>query len=329
MIDGIVDSFRQCRTDRDYWRVQLEAEHRLTPGEFAGLLALKERLPAPALAWLEKIAAIGRFAERGPVEEFKRSVLGDYVNLYGDPRVSSNDKRLIIGFCGLAHQLMLPIPCMLQYLAPAKCDVLVLRDPDREHYYRGISGYASSFLELLRRISRDVPLGAYRRVYCYGTSVGGSAAMRAGLLLEIDRAIAIGASFPWHVSRLQDAGAWTFPAFDPICNCWRNTDTVLLSAYGGANQKDREEGEKLAAVLPVRSIVFPDVDTHNLILALADSGRLDVFFDRIFQVQKDLPERKPPRAERNWISRLLPWSTNAFEAAPGPSRRRPENKPRR
>ena len=117
------------------------------------------------------------------------------------------------------------------------------------------------------------------------------------------------------------------PGTDPICDCWRNTATVLLSAYTGANQKGSRGGREARCGLAVRSIVFPDVDTHNLILALANSGRLDAFFDRIFQFHKDPPERKSPHPERNRISRLLPWSTNALEAAPGPSRRRLKNKP--
>ena len=318
MIEAILASFRRCRNEKDFWRVQLDAEHRLTPAEFARLIEVKADLPSSAQAWLDKVGAIGAFGQR-PIAGFQRKVLHDGVTLYSDGQGAARSKRLIIGFCGLAHQLMLPIPCMLQYLDPAQCDVLVLRDPDREHYFGGIGDYASSFPGLLERLRRDLPLASYGQVYCYGTSVGGAAALRAGLLLEADRAIAIGVSFPWHVSRLKEPAARPFPAFDPICDCWRETGTVLISAFGGANRKDREQSERLAAILPVRSIVFADVANHNLILELATSGRLDAFFARVFRLGKDLERRGGSR--HGWRSRLPAW-LGGRRAAGGGRRRR-------
>ena len=284
MIDGIVDAFRQCKTETDFWRVRLKAQHDLTPAEFAELRMRQKDVPIHIQAWLGQLAAIGKFSRNEPVEAFVRISLAEYINLYSNFGVARSSKRLIICFCGVGNQLMLPVPCMLQYLPSERCDVLVLRDPERQYFHLGIRGYESSFLGLLQRLSRDIRLDAYRRVYCYGTSGGGFPALRAGLLLKTDRAISIGGSFPWYISRLQDPGLGVIPAFDAICHCAFNTSTTLLSVFGGGNERDSRQGEKLAAVLPVQSITYPDVSSHNLVLELAETGRLGPFFDRIFEL---------------------------------------------
>ena len=217
---------------------------------------------------------------------------------------------------------MLPIPCVLQYLDPAQCDVLVLHDPLREYYDAGLPGYASSFLGILERLRRDVPLARLRRRLLLWHQRRRTAAVRAGLLLGADRAIAASVSIPWRVTRLQNPAARPFPAFEPICACWRDTRHRPDLGLWRGNEKDCEHAARLAAVLPVRQLVFDDVGSHNLFIELARTGRADAFFRRIFRLGKELGNARPEKPRHDLLSLLPAWLGGVARPARGDAKRR-------
>jgi len=94
--------------------------------------------------------------------------------------------------------------------------------------------------------------------------------------MRAERGIAVGGRFPSHPLRLLDTGS-ALPAFDPLCACYRESRTLLICAYGQGCEEDRLHAERLATILPVRELAYPEVSTHNLLHALASNGQLDGF----------------------------------------------------
>jgi hypothetical protein len=249
----------------------------------ASLIEVSPELSPSAQSWLKQMTVLGQF-DKGEPQRFGAEILAPNIYLYRDPSVAREGKRLIVGFCGNANRLMLPIACVLQHLPSDLCDLLVLRDPTRSHYAKGIPPYAGSMPELIAKIAADVGAESYWRRYCYGTSMGGFAALRYGLLWQADRAISIGGSFAWHPRRLLDEPHAALPPFDPLCACQTNGATALICAYGAENSKDQEEASRLSAILPVNHMAIPGLSDHNIIKIQAANGSLSAFFQEIFEL---------------------------------------------
>jgi len=211
MLDDIVNALHACRSEREFWRVHIKAENALTPIEVAALIKFSHRLPDASQLWLEGLASLGNFAAAEP-PRFCRQPLAPHIDLYRDPFVPSERKQLIFGFCGAANRLMMPISCVLQYLSADTCDLVLLRDPAKLHYVYGIPPYAGSVASLAVRLRADFAAEPYRRIVCYGTSMGGFVALQCGILMRADAAISIGGRFAWHPPRLLANRLRPFPA---------------------------------------------------------------------------------------------------------------------
>ena len=244
MLDDIVNALHACRSEREFWRVHIKAENALTPIEVAALITFSHRLPDASRLWLEGLASLGNFAAGEP-PRFCRQPLAPHIDLYRDPFVPSERKQLIFGFCGAANRLMMPISCVLQYLPADACDLVLLRDPAKLQYIYGIPPYAGSLASLAVRLRADFAAEPYRRIVCYGTSMGGFVALQCGILMRADAAISIGGRFAWHPPRLLREPTETVPGFDPLCACNAATATELV-CYHSANQVDVADATLLA-----------------------------------------------------------------------------------
>jgi hypothetical protein len=290
MIDEIADALRDCRSERDFWRVQLRAESILTPLEIAALIEFSHRLPLRTQEWLKRIASLGEFGDAEP-QRFCRQPLAPNIDVYRDPFVASDHKRLILGFCGGADRLMMPIACVLQYLPSDLCDLVVLRDPTWQHYLKGIPPYAHSLPDLVRRIAADIGAETYWRIYCYGASMGAFSALRCGILQKAHGAISLGGRFHWQPLRPRYKSDRMLPAFDPLCDCNSGTTTELFCVYAAENARDVENAKHLSRILPVKHIAISDTSEHNVIVALWTKGELKAFYDRMFALHE--PGDKP------------------------------------
>ena len=176
---------------------------------------------------------------------------------------------------------MLPISYFLQLMRDDQYDVLVLADEHRRHFDGGIEGYASSLLTTFQRIKAFAEDKCYRRVVTYGTSMGGLAAIRAGLWLEADRAICIGGEFCRHPPRLANAND-EIRAFDLLCDCRASGKTELLAVFAAGNRDDAESYAVLSGVLPDCSPIPVDTATHNVLQHLDERGELAPFIEMLF-----------------------------------------------
>jgi hypothetical protein len=284
MVDETVDALLACRSEQDFWRVHQKAEALFTPLEIAGLAEHSHSLPTQSKDWLDKIIAYAGLDRAAP-QRFLRWSLAPDIDVYRDPSVPTDRKPLILGFCGGADRLMMPIPCVLQYLPSDLCDLVLLRDSSHQHYLNGISSYASSFHELVRKLAADLSVDLYRRTCCYGTSMGGFSALRRGILLRSDSAVSVGGGFPWHPSRLLRRNERALSSFDPLCRCNAATSVSLYCCYGAGHPHDPARNEYLSRILPIHRIAV-DTTSHNVIVELWRLGALQAFYARVFAFQE-------------------------------------------
>jgi hypothetical protein len=160
-------------------------------------------------------------------------------------------------------------------------DVLILSDIQRRHYDAGIAGYSSSLLEMLDRLRTFTEARCYRRIVTYGTSMGGYAALRAGLWLGADRAVSIGGGFCVHPPRLVQGG-YEIRAFDLICACRRRGDVPVVTVFAAGNLRDIEQQAALSGVLPDCVALKVDTERHNVLHHLDRRGELRSFYATIF-----------------------------------------------
>jgi hypothetical protein len=209
------------------------------------------------------------------LEPFARRELSEGATLYTG-RGPASGRSLMVGFCGKANRLMMPLPVFLQHLPAADWDVLVLKDARRTHFRRGVGGFAGNFPGLVGRVAS---LGAgYGRCVALGTSMGGLPAARFALLAGVERGISIGGRPPNDVLRLQGRSA-PLDAFDPLCACLPSQERNLLFAYAVGCANDAEPAEAYAGLTGGRDLPVDGHANHGLLHDLHLRGALQDFLD--------------------------------------------------
>ncbi len=241
-----------------------------TPLEIVSASGYRNRLSPEARKAFGGSTIVRQLKSEAP-QPYARSVLASDVLLYSDGR-APGDKTLVIGFTGAAHRLMLPIATVLQNLPIERTDLVLLRESTRSHYDAGVAGYAATLPDLAGRLRRDLEPRRYRSLVTLGTSMGGFPALRAGLMMGADAAIAIGGRSIWHVDRLSAPNRAPITAFDPLCPCGPG-ETRLICVYAAKNAEDIKSADAVAAMRPVDRFAFDTAD-HNVLLALWRQGSL-------------------------------------------------------
>jgi hypothetical protein len=250
-------------------------EDRYTPLEFADALSRSgSLLPGPRFLLRRSPTAK---TLRGNVPETYRSFeVSPDITLYRDPAFPREGKRLVFVFTGLKARPMIPVAAFLQYLPAPQFDVVMLGDPAVLSFEGGIANYAANLPDLVARLSRDFEAARYAGSATIGISVAGLTALRAGILLGADRAIAFGPRFNWHIGRLVRRGR-AVPAFDLLCACGPRGQTKLLAVYSEGDADDAAHAARLGRMLPVDLRPIAGSDNHNVIHFLARAGRLQDF----------------------------------------------------
>jgi hypothetical protein len=287
---GIADALGASRSEKDSLKLQKWVGGIITPLEVAELMESSQRLPPQTQAWLSKLAELGELAA-GP-QRYRRQALVPNIDIYSDASIPADRKSLILGFGGAAGQLMIPTPVFLQYVPSDHYDVVVLRDRTKQGYAIGIPPYAHNLWDLAQKLTAEIGAATYRRVYPYGTSMGGFPALRCGLLLKTETAISAGGQFPWyppHLARKVDV-----PAFDPLCACYANSKTKLICYHSAGYLPDVQSTELLQRILPIERVPI-EAPGHAFLAQLWSEGKLRGFYDRIFGVESEQAPTAPAR----------------------------------
>jgi len=266
-----------ARKGTETFRLRIRAEETLTPRELVALS--RKSLPRELRAWVKSLLALGGFGWWRAPQAYARRIVAEDVELFHDPAVPTARKTLLVACTGGGRRLMMPIPSVLQYLPSSAYDVVILKDRSDGLYDAGIAGYAESLTGLAGRIARDFRPGAYRRCITYGTSSGGFAALRLGLLLGAERAISIGGRMTWHVRRILDRRPVS--AFDVLCTCIDPSPTRLICVYGDRMAEDRRAVDVLLHSVRAEAMPVAGIGDHNVIHELWKRRRLKPFYRQV------------------------------------------------
>ncbi len=300
----LADQLMACRTAAELYRLLIKVECDDVPAEIAAALRADYPLPADVRSWLGKMRTM-MFSQADAVQPYWRRRISANVALYST-REAQEPRDLLIAFCGLSDRLQAPLPVILQHIDGARFDVLVLRDPTKRIYLRGVPGYGDDAALVAESIRRDMDLRRYRSVRAFGTSGGGWVAFTVGALLGAERAISLSGMPPTATFRLSQAwGALgysldeqeaDFAVFERIFNAIPDRSTPLLAIYGGAFEQDRLGAEGFEKLVGATGIGFEGVDSHNLLARIMRRNLLRSFFDRYFL--GDLDRIVPPPGQR-------------------------------
>jgi hypothetical protein len=278
---ALVEELRALPQGAPRQQRQIALENEEPPALLAALFAERDRLPPGPAGWIGRMAAAMGLPQR-PVQPFRRRDLAAHALVYEG--VGEGPRRLLVLFGGRAMRPMMPVAALLQHLPAACCDVLLLRDPARRSFLSGVEGYAEGFAALAPRILADLPRARLGGIRCLGMSMGGAAALYAGLLLEAEQAVAVGGVHPApRLGRLPVPGLdgrEMDRALDAAGR--RGGPTRLAALHGEGNARDAEAALALRAALPaLRILAVPGTAEHNLAAEMLSAGRLEGFLHRV------------------------------------------------
>lgn len=276
----IIAGFNRCRKVTDFYRLQIAAEDYLSPTEFAQLYEQRKQLPTQAREWLDTFAGL-LFGEIPEPRQYARQRLGDHVWFFGHGPGEKRRPRLLIGFCGGMHRLMVPISIALQHVDAEEFDVVVLTDPTRRRYLFGIDDFADDFDGILTRLTELVGVPDYRTVGCLGASSGGLAALRAAISFGAERAVLVGGrpinmySKKWPDQEKSEA------EFEGVFAQAGSVPTRVVCGFAEDNEKDREGALSFAETLNAELAPVPGIENHNILFELLKQARLGRYMDRL------------------------------------------------
>jgi hypothetical protein len=199
-------------------------------------------------------------------------------------RVSPPAARdVVLVFLGVGARFLMQIASLHPFLAPFGHHVLYLRDMQWSVFLRGIDGLGASYDESVARL-RDVcrGLGDHDpRIYCYGASMGGFAALRYGLDLGARRVLAIETmtTLRGDVCRAQDE-RWLADKLGPLALDLRAlylqhpAPPPATLYYGADNRRDALHAERFADVPGARVVPIAGSGDHDCLGKLMGEGRL-------------------------------------------------------
>jgi hypothetical protein len=289
----LLDRLRLAQTAAAAQHALHQLEDNLAPGEIAGLVpALR------GLAGLAKIAcessSIIRELHRAVPQPYTRHDLASGVSLFSTSEPPRKEKALIVAFCGRTNRLMVPRSLFLQFVPASVFDVVILNDRNNDHYFAGIEGYAHDLWSLVKRTLSDVSASSYRRLYCYGTSSGGFAALRFGLLAGAYRAISVGGTYPWPIHQLE--GGKSLDAFDPLCACNPQPRSHVVCVHASDALRDKKSAIHLQRIMKVSRVPVDGTDDHNIVYKIYMAGGLATFNAQLFDFDPRLVRLSRPHS---------------------------------
>lgn len=242
-------------------------------------------------------------------QPFQRRAISPEISFYSDGGPAAG-KVLLICFGGMGGRLGLPIAAFLQALDARRTDVVMLRDPLQRSYRLGAGDYAADFAGLMAALRQQFPADRYARLVTFGNSMGAAPALRAGFLLDAERAIGIGTRLASDALMLilrRQAGV----GFDPFCDCLRAQPYRGVLVYSEGCAVDVEAALQMERIGAGRRVVFRRMSEHNLMERFWSIGELRAFMRLL--IDGPLPvDRAVDRASpappvfigRSWLPRL-------------------------
>jgi hypothetical protein len=273
-----------CVTTADRYRVQIEAENLLAPLEVDALHDAD--LDPPARVWIDRLWSLCNGVAR-PRQAFRRLDLAANATYYEGPG-AERGRVLVVAFTGVGLRLMMPVAPFLQGLPAERCDMVVLRDADRNSFLCGVPGYAQDFPALAARIAADIPSGRHAEWRTLGTSAGGAAALAMGAVAGARLALSLGGGHPIGFATRQGDRRLDYEALGSAVAA-AQPGTRLVCAHGRACTKDIVRSRLLAMAVRGSVLEVEGVSEHAVLTPLMREGTLARFFSEVL-LGDSLPE---------------------------------------
>jgi hypothetical protein len=277
----VAAALARCETTADRYRVQIDAENELSPAEVAALHRAALDLPEDSRPWIDKLAAMCRRI-RNTIQPFRRHAVGPGVAFLEGTAPPGAPRVLVYAFTGVAQRMMLPLAPFMQGLPADRCDVVVLRDPNRLGFLNGVAGYATDLPSLAARIAAELPVSGHAASVCIGTSSGGAPALAFGQLMGARLALSLGGLHP-RTMRLRNAEAPLDRfAFEKLRAAAPPPATRLVCAHGEDFHRDCVRSRLLAMTVPgCEVLAVRGVALHGVVAGLFQHNALARFMEEV------------------------------------------------
>jgi len=306
MLEFYLAEIRRARTDNLIHGVHHALENELAPAEFEYLARAIETsgvdVPPVCHAWIDHTRRLLQFGATG-MRPFVRQPVAPGAMLYlAPPGMETHERRtLVVAFAGDAHRLMIPIAGFLQYLDPARYELLLLFDGTRSMFMRGLSGVAPDVGSMLAWIEDLRRARAAPRTIALGTSAGGLAAVWTAVALGLDRAVSIGGTSPAEVAERHQTLDLDISGFDDAIRRRAGALPEVAYLFGELWENDRRKGESLAGHLPVTMVPVPHSAQHNVIFDAMRRGTLPALLELLLG-ERNVAEAMRDPAVRGWAA---------------------------
>jgi hypothetical protein len=269
-------------------RLHIDLENVLAPAEIAAIArrARLRLLPRASRRWLHALTEPMPSLTWRP-QRYVRHVIDDQLTLYASAGRAAA-KYLLIGHCGKADRLMLPIALVLQALPSRRWDVLRITRPHGAPYLAA-GRDVQDMDDLVHRIRQAVDLGGYRGVTVLGMSAGGAVAAIVGLRLAADRAVLFGAALP---QTWQPILADLCRARKPPVGITPNAVPVFVHCHGADHAADSRNALVMQATFGGTIHSFAGIAHHNVLYPLLLQRWLDPNFEQLL-----MPTIDPKRSD--------------------------------
>jgi pimeloyl-ACP methyl ester carboxylesterase/predicted nucleic acid-binding Zn-ribbon protein len=198
---------------------------------------------------------------------------------------ASGSRKVLLAFLGVGHRFWTQIAALHPFFKPNDVHVLYLRDTKLSSYMLGIDGLGSSHAEAVSGL-RDLChtlAGGEAEIFCYGTSMGGFAALRYGLDLAARRVLAIDAMTTLAEESGDLAGEDIRVLNERLGKLAVDLKPLYLQRvvipevslyYAKSHGRDCAHAERFADVPKARIIGVQDGAAHKTLAQLAVSERL-------------------------------------------------------
>lgn len=208
-------------------------------------------------------------------------------------RTGEKPEALCLVFAGMEDSFSVPAAYLDRFLASHGLAAIYLRDRRRAFFELGVESLGDSYEDTIEALRAEIAGIAPKRLYTFGVSAGGFAAVRHGLDLGAEAVLGLGLQ-SW-VSRegAKAAGDPRSPSL--VESIWRRVPAERLDLavhvaraqnppridlhYGEAMALDRFQAHRMKALPGVRVFEKPGLESHAITMHLIKDGQFDAVLE--------------------------------------------------
>ena len=171
------------------WAVALDCLMKANLIEVASVMAPRLAQACPDVSYFRTMAALFELLPP-PCDDASFAAFRDDVGKEVQIVRRGGANCVILGFCGRAHALGMPVDMIHRWFGQLGAHVIYLRDYQGHNYDQGIASLSSDMSSTLRILREQIANLGAKRIVCYGNSLGTYGALRYALELQAEAVLA-------------------------------------------------------------------------------------------------------------------------------------------